>query len=205
MKQYLIIVIVLLTNLSGFSQQATSLSQQEKDAILYMREEEKLARDVYNLLFDKWGTNPFGNIRKSEQVHMDRMKTLITTYKLEDPVTKNNDQQGIFTNGALQKYSNELADQGSKSLTGALKAGAKIEELDIADLETRINQTKRQDIITVYNYLKMASENHLRAFVRRLKMQGINYEPVILDKTEFDKIIASGSNGPGRGNGRGRN
>jgi hypothetical protein len=63
--------------------------------------------------------------------------------------------------------------------------------LDIADLKERIRQTQRQDIITSYNYLKMASENHLRAFVRRLKMQGVNYEPVILNKNEFNKIIAA--------------
>ena len=75
-----------------------------------------------------------------------------------------------------------------------MKVGAKIEELDIADLETRINQTQNKDIVATYNYLKMASENHLRAFVRRLKMQGINYEPVILSKAAFETIITLKSN-----------
>ena len=122
------------------------------------------------------------------------MKTLIISYKLADPVANNNNKQGLFTNTILQKLYNELVTTGSKSLTEALKAGAKIEELDIADLEERIKQTQRQDIITSYNYLKMASENHLRAFVRRLKMQGINYEPVILSKAAFETIITLKSN-----------
>ena len=204
MKKIFLTVFLLSGTISGFTQQNSILNQQEKDAILYMREEEKLARDVYNLLYDKWGINPFGNIRQSEQVHMDRMKTLITTYQLEDPVMKNLDKQGIFTNVLLQQYYNELSTTGVRSLIDALKAGAKIEELDIADLEERIKQTQRQDIISSYNFLKMASENHLRAFVRRLKMQGIIYEPVILSETEFEKIIAS-EEARGRNGGRGWN
>src|SRR5690606_4432942 len=153
----------------------------------------KLARDVYNLLYDKWGTNPFDNIRQSEQVHMDRMKTLITTYQLEDPVMKNLDKQGVFTNVLLQQYFNELSTTGIRSLIDALKVGAKIEELDIADLEERIKQTQKQDIISSYNFLKMASENHLRAFVRRLKMQGVVYEPVILSKRSEERRVGKES------------
>lgn len=201
MKKIFLAVFLLTGTTSSFAQQNSPLNQQERDAILYMREEEKLARDVYNLLYDKWGTNPFDNIRQSEQVHMDRMKTLITTYQLEDPVMKNLDKQGVFTNVLLQQYFNELSTTGIRSLIDALKVGAKIEELDIADLEERIKQTQKQDIISSYNFLKMASENHLRAFVRRLKMQGVVYEPVILSKTEFKKTISSEGT-PGRNGGR---
>lgn len=204
MKKIFLAVFLLIGTTSSFAQQNSILNQQEKDAILYMREEEKLARDVYNLLYDKWGINPFNNIRQSEQVHMDRMKTLITTYQLEDPVMKNLDMQGVFTNVQLQQYFNELSTTGGRSLIDALKVGAKIEELDIADLEERIKQTQKQDIISSYNFLKMASENHLRAFVRRLKMQGVVYEPVILSKIEFEKIISSEGT-PGRNGGRGWN
>lgn len=190
-------MVTAFLSISSFAQKNSTLNREEKNAILYMREEEKLARDVYNFLFEKWEVNPFGNIRRSEQVHMDRMKTLITTYQLEDPVAKNNDKQGIFTNTTLQKYYTELSGAGSVSLTEALKAGAKIEELDIKDLEERIKQTEKQDITATYTYLKMASENHLRAFVRRLKIQDIIYEPVLLDKKEFDKIIESEHNRSG--------
>ena len=204
MKKIFLAVFLLIGTTSSFAQQNSILNQQEKDAILYMREEEKLARDVYNLLYDKWGINPFNNIRQSEQVHMDRMKTLITTYQLEDPVMKNLDMQGVFTNVQLQQYFNELSTTGGRSLIDALKVGAKIEELDIANLEERIKQTQKQDIISSYNFLKMASENHLRAFVRRLKMQGVVYEPVILSKTEFETIISSEGT-PGRNGGRGWN
>jgi len=191
MKKILFLMIVSLLTVKGFTQQTISLTQKEKDAILYMREEEKLARDVYDSMYIQWGVNPFGNIRQSEQIHMDRMKALITTYKLQDPVYKNNDTHGLFTNALLKNYYNEFVATGSQDLPGALRTGAKIEELDIADLQERIKQTQRPDILSTYNYLTMASENHLRAFVRRLKMLGINYEPVILTKTAFAKIISA--------------
>ncbi|HCL82893.1 MAG TPA: hypothetical protein DIC22_02905 [Chitinophagaceae bacterium] len=189
MKKFIFSIVVLLFSMTGFTRQTPSLSQQEKDGILYMREEEKLARDVYDSLFIKWGGRPFVNIRQSEQYHMDRMKTLITTYGLEDPVVKTNDRHGIFWNASLQTFYNELVRTGGSSFTEALKTGAQIEEQNIADLEKRMKQTQKQDIIAVYDYLKMASGNHLRAFVRRLNMQGIPYEPVILSKADFDKII----------------
>jgi hypothetical protein len=189
MKKFIFSLVVLLFSMTGFTRQTPSLSQQEKDGILYLREEEKLARDVYDSLFIKWGGRPFVNIRQSEQYHMDRMKTLITTYGLEDPVVKTNDRHGIFKNASLQKFYNELVRKGSISFTGAQKTGAQIEEQDIADLEKRRKQSQKQDITAVYDYLKMASGNHLRAFVRRLKMQGIHYEPVILSKGDFDKIM----------------
>lgn len=199
MKKFILGLSAIVLTITGFSQQNASLNQQEKDAILYMREEEKLARDVYDSMYTKWEVNPFGNIRLSEQTHMDRMKTLITTYRLEDPVERSNDKHGVFANTLLQEYYTQLVSSGSQSLSEALKAGAKIEELDIADLETRISQTQNKDIIATYNYLKMASENHLRAFVHNLKMQGINYQPVILKKNEFNKIIAAENNKRGNG------
>jgi hypothetical protein len=101
----------------------------------------------------------------------------------------------------MQKYYDELVVLGSRSLTDALKAGAKIEELDIADLDARIKQTKAKDVITAFEFLRMGSENHLSAFVRRLKMQGINYEPVILNKETFNVIIAGENKRGGCGNG----
>lgn len=199
MKKFILSLSAVVLSITVFTQQAPSLNQQEKDAILYMREEEKLARDVYESMYAKWEVNPFGNIRQSEQTHMDRMKTLITSYKLAYPVANNNDKHGLFTNSILQKLYNELVATGSQSLTEALKVGAKIEELDINDLNERIKQTNQTDITSTYNYLKIASENHLRAFVRRLKIQGVNYEPVILNKNEFNKIIAAENNKGGNG------
>ncbi|HMT75744.1 MAG TPA: DUF2202 domain-containing protein [Chitinophagaceae bacterium] len=214
MKRFLTVILAAISSLNISAQEIVSLNQKEKEAILYMREEEKLARDVYNAMYEKWEVNPFGNIRQSEQHHMDRVKELITKYKLTDPVENNNDKRGVFSNPAFSNYYKDLAASGSNSLTDALKAGAKIEELDIADLEKRISETENEEIISTYKYLKMASGNHLRAFTRNLKRQGIDYKPEILSQEAYDAIINSENsheghegnkpgNGPGNGKGCG--
>jgi hypothetical protein len=125
----------------------------------------------------------------SERQHMQRMKDLLEIYQLPDPVEKNNDRPGLFENATLQNYYKELVNKGSKSVTEALKAGAYIEELDIRDLKEQVAATTKPDIVRVYEYLIMASENHLRAFVRRLGNSGITYQPVLLGKEDFKKII----------------
>lgn len=207
MKKGFPLLLITLLFLQAAAQQSIEVTKNESSGLTYMREEEKLARDVYDSMYAKWEVNPFGNIRQSERVHMDRMKTLLTTYGIEDPVILNADKPGVFKTTVLQKFYNELVKSGTASLTDALKAGAKIEELDIADLDERISQTKKEDILTAYKFLRMGSENHLRAFVRRLKSQGVDYQPEILKKEIFDAIIsgenqeAGCGNGPGNGKG----
>lgn len=209
MKKGFPLLMMTLLFLQAAAQQSEKVTKNETNGLTYMREEEKLARDVYDSMYAKWEVNPFGNIRQSERVHMDRMKTLLTRYEVKDPVDETGDKPGVFKTAVLQKVYNELVKSGTVSLTDALKAGAKIEELDIADLDERIAQTKKDDIITAYQYLRMGSENHLRAFVRRLKSQGVDYQPQFLKKEIFDSIIngenqeAGCGNGPGKGQGNG--
>ncbi len=199
MYKLIYIGIALWLFITGFAQQQRiALSPSEKNAILLMREEEKLARDVYDSLYMKWEGNPFGNIRRSEQTHMDLMKSLVTTYGLSDPVDDTKDAAGVFVNALLQKYFNEMVAAGSQSFVQALQTGARIEELDIHDLKESMEHTKQPDILFTYRQLRMASENHLRAFVRRLKMAGVDYQPVILGKEAFETIVSTGNNGQGR-------
>ena len=127
-----------------------------------MREEEKLARDVYLYLFDVWGQWIFENISASEQQHMDAVKNLITRYGLTDPVV--DDTVGQFTNPEFKLLYDELVAAGSVSLEDALMAGVTIEELDIADLEQALTETDRPNILRVFGNLLDGSTNHLDAF-----------------------------------------
>jgi len=80
---------------------AGTLSDAEKDGILYMREEEKLAHDVYLMLYEKWNLAIFDNIARSKQTHTDAVKTLIDKYGLEDPAV---DTIGTFSNPELRSF-----------------------------------------------------------------------------------------------------
>jgi hypothetical protein len=72
----------------------------EIDALLLFREEEKLARDLYVNLFEKWDVQSFLNISKSEQNHMDAVLTLLNKYHIEDPAATT--IAGEFKNTTLQ-------------------------------------------------------------------------------------------------------
>lgn len=142
--------------------QAAGLSVVEKDHLLLMREEEKLARDVYQALNTKWNHRTFSNISKSEQQHMDSLKVLLDRYGLSDPAAGK--KPGEFTNQKLQGLYAELIQKGSKSLGDALAVGVEIEKLDIADLEEAILKTTHSDVAQVYKNLLRGSNNHLNAF-----------------------------------------
>jgi hypothetical protein len=184
-----------------------TVSSEEQAGLVFMREEEKLARDVYSVLYDKWGVQIFSNIAQSEQTHTEAVRTILTKYKVTDPVT--DDTIGVFVNGDLQKLYTDLTTQGTISIEEALTVGALIEDLDIADLQKQIAQTDNDDIKLVYENLMRGSRNHLRSFVSQLTNQGVTYEPKYITKSEFDTIIASaqetGSSGGNGGRGWGKN
>ncbi len=168
---------------------STFLLEEEIHGILFMREEEKLARDVYLALYEIHPLRPFLNISKSEQAHMDAIKYLIDTYELIDPVADN--PEGVFQNDMLQTLYDELIETGSSNEVEALKVGALIEEIDILDLQHELDSTVvNEDVSRVYQNLLSASENHIRAFVRVLAINGVEYVPVKLEQELFDAIMA---------------
>jgi len=166
-------------------QPSGNLSLAEKEGLLYMIEEEKLAGDVYQALNEKWNLRIFNNIGKAERTHEAAVKTLLTRYSLPDP-TKG---AGVFSNETLQVLYDDLVSRGSASARDALQVGAAVEEIDILDLKERMAQTDRQDILMVYANLEKGSENHLQAFVNNLQRQGFEYRPEYLSLKEYDGII----------------
>jgi hypothetical protein len=156
--------------------------------ILYMREEEKLARDVYDYLFEKWNAIIFDNISNSEQIHMDRILDLINLFGLEDPALP---EAGVFVNEELQNLYGDLITIADSSLINALIVGATIEEVDIIDLQDYYNATNNEDIKCVYANLTRGSRNHLRAFYHKLEWMGVTYTPQFLSEDEFYSIVNS--------------
>ena len=184
---------------------ATGLSAVEAEDLAYMREEEKLARDVYLTLNEQWNWAVFDNVAASESQHMESVAVLLERYGAADPASGNG--TGEFTNPALQSLYDRLIAQGSQSLADALQVGATIEEVDIVDLETRTARTDHPDIAQVYENLLRGSRNHLRAFVSNREQQtGEEYVPQYLSLEEYQSIVDSSveRGGPGAGGGQGR-
>jgi len=181
------------------------LGSSEADGLLYMREEEKLARDVYLKMVELWNMPIFQNIADSESAHMEVVLAQLTNLNLDDPAKDK--ANGEFSNPDLQALYDDLVAQGSQSLEEALKVGAAIEEIDILDLEEYIAQTNDPEILMAYNNLLDGSANHLRSFVRLLEQRtGEVYAPQYLRQEKYTQIISAamsngGNNGYGGGNG----
>ncbi|NPA47108.1 MAG: DUF2202 domain-containing protein, partial [Thermococci archaeon] len=166
--------------------------------------------------YEKWHLQIFDNIAKSESTHVNAVRTLLQKYGLPDPTA--DEPVGVFQNPDLQALYNQLIEMGSQNVTAALKVGALIEETDIIDLQERIDQTNKVDIITTYENLMKGSRNHLRSFVSQLEKYGITYEPQLLSKDLYESIVGteletggnggnggnSNSSGNSNGNGKGR-
>ncbi len=167
-----------------------TISAQEQEDLLYMREEEKLARDVYRTLYDKWGMQVFANIARSEEQHTLAVKALLARYNLTDPVV--DDAVGVFQNADLRALYEKLVADGSASAAAALRVGATIEDLDIRDLRVALARTDNADIAAVYENLMRGSRNHMRAFYRQLQQAGETYVAQYISADELAHIVGSG-------------
>ena len=191
---YLLLVIVVISMfvLSACSPKSTDvekLTDVEKEGIQYIYEVEKVARDVYQYFYDKWGTPVQDVISGSEQSHMDIMKELIDEYNLDDPAEGND--YGEFSNSDLQQLYHDLIESGLSSEVNALSTAATIEEYDIVEIRKYLSNTDRDDIISGYNKLIEGSESHLRIFVTKLKDEAVDYQPQYLSQQDYNQIIVT--------------
>jgi len=166
---------------------ADSLSEDEVAGLLLMREEEKLARDVYIHLYETWGLRIFNNIAASEATHMYALKVLLDRYELEDPILQ--DVMGEFANEKLAGLYASMTVSGDSSLTNALLVGATIEDLDIYDLMELTEETDNEDILYAYDNLTRGSRNHIRSFVSQLNRNNLVYNPQFISASLLDSIL----------------
>lgn len=142
------------------------LSAHVEKHLVTLREEEKLARDVYAVLYDTWGVEAFDKIAAAEGRHMAAVKKLLDRYDIADPVGGNG--PGVFTNAKIQAAYNEAVAKGAISLDDAYKVGIAIEKADIALLRDLLGDTTRRDIKLVVKNLLVGSQNHLTVFTKLL-------------------------------------
>lgn len=203
----------VLTQENWFTAQAKgTLDYNEATHLAFMREEEKLARDVYIKFSEFYPTaEVFFNITASEQRHTDSVLHVMDGFGLEDPNT--DDDVGEFTGDEWGTYFtityNALVDQGEKGLLDALYVGALIEELDMHDIiycpeeivdsseviedqyDCGMVYTKEESILQLYQNLLNGSASHLKAYVFYIEKyigEG-NYEAQYLSQEEVDDIL----------------
>lgn len=202
------------TTTTSDSTSISKLDRVEASHLTFMREEEKLARDVYLTFAKMYPDQPvFSTIAsKSEQTHTDTMRDMLEKYGLPDPNPDANNLPnsiGVFTGTEwgwyfTQKFS-ELTTKGTNSELDALYVGALIEELDMRDIgicpkvmlasgypdPCGLGYTDEPALQRSYRSLIDGSENHLRSFVGQIEaVIGIgNYKAQYLTQEEVDAIL----------------
>lgn len=138
------------------------LSDAEKSEILFQREEERLAKELYRAFGEKYGVEEFTRIATSEQRHFDAMGRTITRYQLQDPSAGT--QVGKYADPELQKRYDDWLQKGNESKEAAFAVGVELETKDIAGLQKSIDVSDNADLDRVFGNLKSGSEHHLNAF-----------------------------------------
>ena len=192
----------------------TGLDATEASHLTFMREEEKLARDVYltlaNLYPDQQAFSQIGT--RSEQTHTDTMRDKLDQFDLPDPNPNTNELPasiGVFTGEEWGWYFTEkfalLTTKGAVSELDALYVGALIEELDMYDIvicpqvmvdrgyasPCGLEYTDERSLQTAYSALVSGSESHLRAFVEQIEafIGAGNYVAQYITQAEVDTIF----------------
>ena len=154
-------------------QPAGEITTTDANNILFMKQEEKLARDVYLYLDALYGggqpgTRIFARIAESEQRHTDAVAELLMTYDIKDEVA--DAAVGEFADPVLQELYDTLIVVGSAGLTEGLGVGVLIERKDMTDIVEAIElSVAYKDIVQVYSNLLAGSENHLEGFLTALE------------------------------------
>lgn len=188
------------------------LTAEEIEFLFAVREDEKVARDLYAHFYSKYQLKPFEMIGKAESNHISAVEKLLTFYSISFPALS---EAGIFANAERQLNYTTLAASGNTSLE-AFTTAAKLEETGIYDYMTVLQDITNPNIKLVIEHLMKASSNHLKAFLRNIDALGGSYTPSILSQEQFDNIIKSnfdngrrlkkrgGDNGTNNGDGHNR-
>ncbi|TWU08574.1 DUF2202 domain-containing protein [Stieleria varia] len=168
-----------------------------------MWEEEKLARDVYNRLAQTSKLMIFRNISRAESQHMQSIERVMRTGAGNGATLQ--DVPGVFSYPEYQQLYQSLVASGTQNPLAALMVGAKVEEMDIADLRQLLTRTNDAQVRQVLQHLMRGSQNHLRAFASQIAIQGGTYNAEFLTQAEFDQTArgsGTGSGQQGRGQGQ---
>jgi len=164
MTKKVVMAVLASMMMSGVAFAATvTLDAAHKASLLFMYQEEKVARDVYITLGKKYPTaTTFSSIQSSEQTHMDTVESLCIKYGVN---ISNIDETkvGVFVLPELQALYNTLVIQGAVSLLEAQKVGVTIEKKDITDI-LAAEAGMPGDVVNKFENLRAGSYNHLDAF-----------------------------------------
>lgn len=136
------------TTTYGAASASTDTSYTLEEMLTYAIEDEYIARAEYELIMDEFGVlRPFSNIMKSEETHISLLTPLFEAYGIDMPADPSS-------------HVIALPD----TLAETFAVGVEAEINNIAMYEKFLATELPDDVRDVFERLKAASENHLKAF-----------------------------------------
>ncbi len=174
---------VLLAWLVGCGPQIT---ETEAGDLQLLREEEKLARDLFRDWSDR--SELFGAVAHSKQLHFEIVGALLQRHQVTDRTLGG---EGLYVFPQLQTLHQELLARGGSTELEALAAGAELHERDLVGLEEAAGRSQLEDVRASLAEIQRGARNHLRGCVEELALQGVDYAPRLLSPEAFAAIINS--------------
>jgi len=188
----------------------SDLTQELRNSLAYMGNEERLAYDIYNTLYDEHlkssgvEIKQFTNIaNRSEIKHIETVQAVVKKYNLgvdnldvnktvieDNNLSANSMKSGVYDIEAIQTLYNTLYDLGVQSTENALKVGCMVEVTDIDDLDKYLELSKASnadDVTEAFNFLRDGSYKHYWAFDEGLKNLGVSEGCYV----EGDKLLTN--------------
>jgi len=168
-----------------------TLSQEVKNTLAYMGNEERLAHDVYMKLYEFYPLTQFINVATNgERSHIESVQLLIQKYISSYDEFTNIDlpelgykeaaiedmNSGVYDISDIQNLYDSLIVIGQQSEQDALEVGCMIEVTDINDLLEDIELAEESgatDVVTTFEFLRDGSYSHYWAFDKALVSMGI--------------------------------
>lgn len=170
----------------------STLDQNVTNTLSFMGNEERLAFDVYNKLYEFFPSlNQFTKIAtNSEATHIQVVELLAQKYDLGyedftnvdlfDPLTDelniSNVVAGEYEISELQNLYDALIAMGQESEVAALNVGCMVEVTDIDDLDRDIalaEDINATDVVVAFNFLRDGSYSHYWSFNKGLVNLGV--------------------------------
>lgn len=134
----------------------TDESFELSEMLTYALEDEYHARAEYDLIIENFDVErPFTNIMGAEERHIEWLLPLFESYDVEIPQDISSDYVVL-----------------PETLTETFSVGVDAEILNIDMYEAFLKQELPDDVRLIFERLKRASENHLKAFERNLSTSG---------------------------------
>ncbi len=147
-----------------------TLSPREIDDMNYLIENEKLLRDYFNVMYNKYNLSLFQNVAKSEQSHLNFLAVKFLRYDLKNPTEEK--PAGEYVNPELQQTYDIMIAKGETNIYAALLAGSSKVKEDVEDIPLMIDQFEgNADIVLIFSNILIESQKNREVLEQELKVQ----------------------------------